>query len=529
MPRKPTYEELESRISDLEKADYKRKQAEVALRESEERFNRFLRNTPLPYQSLDENGNFLEVNQSLQDLLGYTREELIGRNFGDFLHPDWVDHFKENFPIFKAVGEVLGVEFEIAKKDGTTLLVSLNGKIQRDDQNNFQRTHCIFQDITEQKRAALNLQEAHERLLTILNDLDAGVYVTDMETYKILYANTSVIQGFGDIIGKVCWQSLQRGQSGPCTFCTNKYLLDVNGNPAGSYSWEFQNTITGKWFKISDKAITWVDGRIVRLEIAIDITERKELDEMLKRSHDTLDNRVKERTLELRKTHEQLLHSEKLAAIGGLSASIAHEFNNPLQGVMNVIKGIKHRATMDEEDAQLVDSAINECDRMKALINSLQDFNRPTSGRMAPINIDAAIDSILMLNKNDYQTKGITVETNYADLPQIKAVADQIKQVLLNLLNNAAYACSRGDTITISTDVINKEGIRIKIQDTGKGIKPEHIDKIFDPFFTTKPATKGTGLGLSISYGIIKKHGGRIDVASEPDKGTIFTITLPLA
>jgi len=92
-----------------------------------------------------------------------------------------------------------------------------------------------------------------------------------------------------------------------------------------------------------------------------------------------------------------------------------------------------------------------------------------------------------------------------------------------------AYACSRGDTITISTDVINKEGIRIKIQDTGKGIKPEHIDKIFDPFFTTKPATKGTGLGLSISYGIIKKHGGRIDVASEPDKGTIFTITLPLA
>jgi len=98
MPRKPTYEELESRISDLEKADYKRKQAEVALRESEERFNRFLRNTPLPYQSLDENGNFLEVNQSLQDLLGYTREELIGRNFGDFLHPDWVDHFKENFP-----------------------------------------------------------------------------------------------------------------------------------------------------------------------------------------------------------------------------------------------------------------------------------------------------------------------------------------------------------------------------------------------------------------------------------------------
>ncbi len=120
MPGKPTYEELESRISALEKADLKRKQAEEAMRESEERFNRFLRNAPIPYQSLDENGNFLEVNQFLQDVLGYTREELIGRNFGDFLHPDWVDHFKENFPRFKAVGEVLGVEFEMVKKDRTT-------------------------------------------------------------------------------------------------------------------------------------------------------------------------------------------------------------------------------------------------------------------------------------------------------------------------------------------------------------------------------------------------------------------------
>jgi signal transduction histidine kinase len=182
---------------------------------------------------------------------------------------------------------------------------------------------------------------------------------------------------------------------------------------------------------------------------------------------------------------------------------------------------------MDEEDAQLVDSAIIECDRMKNLIKGLHDFNRPSTGKMAPMNIHSAIDSILMLSKKEYQTKKITVETNYADLPQVKAVADQIKQVLLNLLNNAIYACSKGDTITISTDFINKEGIRIKIQDNGKGIKPEHLNKIFDPFFTTKPAIKGTGLGLSISYGIIKKHGGRIDVKSEPDKGTIFTITLP--
>ena len=243
--------------------------------------------------------------------------------------------------------------------------------------------------------------------------------------------------------------------------------------------------------------------------------------------HDITERNLAEEAL--KKTHEMLLHSEKLSAIGSLSASIAHEFNNPLQGVMTVIKGVQRRSTLDEEDAKLMEMAVNECDRMKDLIKSLQDFNRPSSGRVAPMNIHATIDSLLLLSKKEYKTKGITVETNYAeDMPQIKAVADQIKQVLLNLFNNAAYACEGGGAITINTEVVSKENITIKIKDTGKGINPEHMDQIFDPFFTTKPAIKGTGLGLSVSYGIIKKHGGRIDVESEPDKGTTFTIILPV-
>jgi len=106
--------------------------------------------------------------------------------------------------------------------------------------------------------------------------------------------------------------------------------------------------------------------------------------------------------------------------------------------------------------------------------------------------------------------------------------ADQIKQVLLNLLNNAVYACEGGGTIAINTEVPSKENIFIKIQDSGKGINPEYMDKIFDPFSTTKPEIKGTGLGLSVSYGIIKKHGGRIDVTSELGKGAVLTINLPV-
>jgi PAS domain S-box-containing protein len=230
----------------------------------------------------------------------------------------------------------------------------------------------------------------------------------------------------------------------------------------------------------------------------------------------------------LKKTHEQLLHAEKLSAIGGLTASIAHEFNNPLQGVMNIIKGVARRATLDEDDAELMTMAVGECNRIRDLIKSLQDFNRPTSGRKAPMDIHAVLDNLLLLGKKEYSTRKIIIEKRYSEnMPRIKAVADQLKQVFLNLLNNAADACDGGGTITIKTETLG-EKIVVRIHDTGTGITPEDKAHIFEPFFTTKPAIKGTGLGLSVSYGIIKGHGGEITVASEPGKGTTFSVTLPI-
>ncbi len=141
-----------------------RMQMVVALRESESRFRLLYEKAPLPYQSLDENGNFIEVNQAFLGALGYAREEVIGRNFGEVLAPEWGDHFKQNFPRFKAIGEILGVEFEMVKKDGSRILVSFNGRVAHDDQGRFKQTHCIFTDITERRRAEVVLQESEERL-----------------------------------------------------------------------------------------------------------------------------------------------------------------------------------------------------------------------------------------------------------------------------------------------------------------------------------------------------------------------------
>ncbi len=384
-------------------------------------------------------------------------------------------------------------------------------------------------EIDRYKKAESELRDSEERFRLLINQITDALFVSDHEG-NLIDCNPQAYESLGytrdellslpitavdaDFIerdhGNCFWKKLEPG--GPMVITSTHMRKDGTVFPV----------------EINIGLIEYKGQKLI-LGLARDITERKRAEVKLNESHAKLEAMVNERTQELKKTYEQLLHAEKLSAIGGLSASIAHEFNNPLQGIMTVIKDVKSRASLNEEDVELVDMAIRECGRMKDLILSLQDFNRPTSGRVAPMDIHSTVESLLLLSKKEHRTKGITIETNYAeDMPKIKAVADQIKQVVLNLLNNAVYACEAGGTITINTEVVTKKNITIKIQNTGKGIKPGHMGKIFDPFFTTKPEIKGTGLGLSISYGIIKKHGGRIDVKSEPGRSTTFTITLPI-
>lgn len=129
------------------------------------------------------------------------------------------------------------------------------------------------------------IESSHKRLLSVLNGIDAIVYVADMQTYEVLFINDYMKKIFGDITGQICWQSIQTGQNGPCTFCTNDKLVDANGRPLEVYRWEFQNTVNGHWYHIYDRAIRWIDGRVVRLEIATDISQRKEAEEKIQQQN----------------------------------------------------------------------------------------------------------------------------------------------------------------------------------------------------------------------------------------------------
>ena len=278
--------------------------------------------------------------------------------------------------------------------------------------------------------------------------------------------------------------------------------------------------------RFTEQAITLWERFANHLAVAL---AKFQADEALAALNAELDLKVRQRTFELQKMQQLYLHSEKLAAIGKLSASIAHEFNNPLQGILSILGGVKKRAIMEAEDAELVDIAIGEGKRISYLIRSLQDFNRPTSGIIATVDVHQSLDSIMLLHKNDFTQKRITMKTDYApDLPTIGAVSDQIKQVFLNLLTNAADACqNRGGIITVSTRQ-EDDKVAIAIKDNGVGIRSEDIDNIYRPFYTTKPEVKGIGLGLSISYGIVKKHKGEIRIESTPGKGSTFTVVLPI-
>ncbi len=245
-----------------------------------------------------------------------------------------------------------------------------------------------------------------------------------------------------------------------------------------------------------------------------------------------LENKIEENNrtkAKLGTASQQLLHAEKLAAIGKMASSIAHEFGSPIFGIRNALQTIKNKSYLNNNDKDLINLSINECNRIKNLMDNLQSFNRPSSGSIAPMDIHQAIDNMVLLCKMHFNSKNITVEKQFAaNLPNIYAVNDQIKQIILNILTNAEEAIpASGGCIKISTAVQNKL-VMVQIQDTGTGIKQEDIKHIFDPFFTTKPGDEGTGLGLSVSFEIAKRHYGNILCESSLNCGTTFTVVLPV-
>jgi signal transduction histidine kinase len=270
---------------------------------------------------------------------------------------------------------------------------------------------------------------------------------------------------------------------------------------------------------------------------------------------------LKQLNEQLESAQTQLLQSEKMASIGQLAAGVAHEINNPvgfvnsnlgtlgkyISSMFKVIDAYaaaeagnearvfpevaKIKKTVDfpylvEDIPNLLKESQDGLARVTRIVQDLKDFSHVDESTWQHANLEQGMDSTLNVVANEIKYKAEVVR-EYAGIPEVECMPSQLNQVFLNLLMNAAQAIDKKGVITVRTGIGGEE-VWVEVEDTGKGIAPEHINRIFDPFFTTKPVGKGTGLGLSLSYGIVQKHHGRIEVKSEVGKGTCFRVCLPV-
>lgn len=281
---------------------------------------------------------------------------------------------------------------------------------------------------------------------------------------------------------------------------------------------------------------------------------RQQAEEQLKKYNEELTRANSELQVSMKKlqtAQDQILRSEKLASIGRLAAGVCHELLNPLNIISGHVQALLLEREQDKDLNKDLDSIMEEIGRIEKIVGGLLKFSRKEDMELTFVDINEELESVLSIMEKNMLIDNVQVVRNFSSsLPTIKIDANRMRQVFLNLTNNARHAMERGGVLTVTTEtyikkqkqnrrktdqkmspnaipVIQEPFIRIKFSDTGTGIKKEDMVKLFDPFFTTKPEDQGTGLGLSVCYTIVEKHSGTIEVDSKHGEGATFIIDLP--
>lgn len=515
MSEKPTYEELEKRIQELENIELEYKHFREVLQENEKQISSIFRSAPIGIGSV-VNRILSKVNDRLCEMTGYDESEMIGQS-ARMLYPsdkefELVGREKYAQIADHATGTV---ETRWQKKDGTIMDVLLSSTpVDLQDQSKGVTFTAL--DITDRKQAENELNHAHEKLLTILDSIDSTVYVADMDTCEILFMNKRMINDFGgDKTGDICYSAF-RNNSEPCECCTNDQLIDKDGNPAGVHIWEGKNPVTGKYYINYDRAIEWTDARLVRMQIAADITD-------------------------LKKMESQLLQARKMEAVGRLAGGVAHDFNN----MLSVILGKTEMALEDIDPNQTLYADLEEirtaAQRSADVTRQLLAFARKQAIAPKVVNLNSTIESILKMLRRLIGENIDLIWLPNEEIWPVRIDPSQLAQILANLSVNARDAIADVGKLIIETGkttfdeaycadhsgFVPGDFVQLTVSDNGCGINQETLQNVFEPFYTTKDVGKGTGLGLATVYGIVKQNDGFINAYSEPDQGTIFRIYLP--
>ena len=513
MPAKPTVEERSLEIQELKRELHEKEARIEKLQSDYEHFRCLFETTPLGCQFLDESGHFIAVNQAWSDLLGYSPEEVKGKSFSQFSAPDSADAFRYFFSQLREKGRISGIELEMIKKDGSPILISLNGNTGKNRQS-----HCILQDITSQKSAEKVLKENEEKFRLLASMLPETIYETDL-TGKLTFVNKSAFDAF--------LFSEEEFMSGLNVFdmvipADRSRLGDnikriFNGSDLRVTEYTAVRKGGTTFPAITRSAPIYSENRLIGLRgFLIDVTEQKNMEAHLRQAR-------------------------KMESIGILAGGIAHDFNNILSIIFSGTELAMVNIPEPEQAMEYLVAVRNAGLRARNLIKQLLTFSRKSEIRQTPVDLSPVVrDSLKLLRSTIPSNIEIITNVDGRCFP-VRADSTQIHQILMNIITNASQAIEGIGFIRIdlgNIEIHHKQTalirdlepgkyVRLTVEDNGSGIDPKVFDKIFDPYFTTKELGKGTGMGLAVVHGIVEFHLGAIVLDSTVGKGTTISLYFP--
>ena len=495
-----------------------RKAAEEALR-AESTFRKAMEDSMLTgLRAIDLSGRIIYVNSAFCRMVGWDEAELVGLSAP---FPYWAEETRaqsERKLAMTLAGQApaSGFEMRIQRKNGERFdarfylspLIDVSGR-----QTGWMAS---ITDITEPKRVRAALEAAHERFEAVLDGLDAAVFVADARTDEILFANRAFkhIHGF-DTVGRTV-----RGVAVPQPE-RGDYRVDPRGLepadvPRELFDGELQHPLSGRWYHVREQATRWVDGRVVRMGIATDITERKQTAEVS------------------RQQEERLQRTARLITMGEMASTLAHELNQPLSAIANYCAGCVTRMQSGkwkpEEVLSAMQKASFQADRAGKIIRRVRDFVKKSEPRRRALALAEILDDALGFAEIEAHRTGIRLVAEIEpELPLVFADRIMIEQVVLNLIRNGLDAMAETlpeqRVLRVRARSFGKGAVEVAVIDRGHGISEEGRQRLFTAFYTTK--TEGMGMGLNICRSIIEFHDGRLIVDENPEGGTIFSFTLP--